>query len=151
MFTYSLFNNVLDVALPHKPQKIDVGAYGLEKYVAADKPNSVVYTVSSQPTNLEHDIGAYKSSLKETLVQLLTMPAKANNQTLVSFNSNFDRKANKYYAEMTTWYIQDGIKRFKSVKRIIDKKNIYDWAVMYSNSSDKSEVFDNFKDFVKIN
>jgi len=151
MFKYSLFNNVLDVALPHEPQKIDVGAYGLEKYVAANKPNSVVYTVSSQPTNLEHDIGAYKSSLKETLDQLLTMPAKADNQTLVSFTSNFDRKANKYYAEMTTWYIQDGIKRFKSVKRIIYKKKIYDWAVMYSNSSDKSEVFDNFKDFVKIN
>ena len=151
MFKYSLFNNVLDVALPHETQKIDVGAYGLEKYVAADKTNSVVYTVSAQPTNLEHDIGAYKSSLKETLDQLLTMPAKVDNQTLVSFNSNFDRKANKYYAEMTTWYIQDGIKRFKSVKRIIYKKKIYDWAVMYSNSSDKSEVFDAFKDFVKVN
>jgi len=155
MFKYSLFNKVLNVALPHEPQKIDIGAYGvaygLEKYVAADKPNNVVYTVSSQPTNLEHDIGAYKYSLKETLDQLLTMPAKADNQTLVSFNSNFDRKANKYYAEMTTWYIQGGIKTFKSVKRIIYKKKIYDWAVMYPKSSDKREVFDNFKDFVKIN
>ncbi|GAB3000722.1 hypothetical protein [Psychrosphaera aestuarii] len=151
MFKYSLFNSVLNVALPHEPQKIDIGAYGLEKYVATDKPNSVVYTVSSQPTDLEHDIGAYKSSFKETLDQILTVPAKADNQTLISFNSNFDRKANKYYAEMTTWYIQDGIKRFKSVKRIIYKKKIYDWAVVYSNSSDKSEVFDNFKDFMEIN
>lgn len=151
MFKYSLFNRVLNVALPHEPQKIDVGAYGLEKYVAADKPKSVVYTVSSQPTDLEHDIGAYKSSFKETLDQLLTIPAKADNQTLLSFNSNFDRKANKYYAEMTTWYIQDGIKRFKSVKRIIYKKKIYDWALMYSNSSVKNEVFDAFKDYVKIN
>lgn len=151
MFKYSLFNKVLNVALPHEPQKIDVGVYGVEMYTAADKPKSVVYTVRSTPTELDHDIGAYKYSFKETLDQLLTMPAKVDNQTLVSFHSNFDRKANKYYAEMTTWYIQDGIKRFKSVKRIIYKKKIYDWAVMYSNSSDKSEVFDNFKDIVKIN
>ena len=151
MFKYSLFNRVLNVALPHEPQKIDVGIYGIEKYYAADKPNRVVYTISSTPTDLEHDIGTYKSSLKETLDQLLTIPAKADDQTLVSFNSEFDRKANKYFAEMTTWYVQDGMKRFKSVKRIIYKKKMYDWAVMYSNSSEKSEVFDAFKDYMKIN
>jgi len=43
------------------------------------------------------------------------------------------------------------MKRFKSVKRIIYKKKMYDWAVMYSNSSEKSEVFDAFKDYMKIN
>jgi hypothetical protein len=67
MFSYSLFNRVLEVALPHEPQKIDVGVYGVEMYTAADKPNSVVYTVRSTPTELDHDIGAYKSSFKETL------------------------------------------------------------------------------------
>jgi hypothetical protein len=151
MFKYSLFNKVLNVALPHDPQKIDVGVYGVEMYTAADKPKSVVYTVRSTPTELDHDIGAYKSSFKETLDQLLTMPAKADNQTLVSFSSNFNKKANKYTAEMTTWFVQDGVKRFKSVKRIIYKKKIYDWNVMYSNSFEKSEFFDAFKNFVKIN
>ena len=155
MFAYSLFDRVLEVALPHEPKKMDLGDYvkesGVEMYAAGDETDGVIYTVRSTPTDLEHDIGAYKSSFKETLDQLLTMPAEADNQTLVSFNSNFDRKANKYYAEMTTWYIQDGIKKFKSVKRIIHKKKIYDWTVMYTNSSEKSEVFDGFKDFVKIN
>ncbi|MEH6550080.1 MAG: hypothetical protein V7744_08860 [Pseudomonadales bacterium] len=151
MFEYSLFSGVLNVALPHEPQKIDVGVNGIEMYAAADKPKSVVYTVRSTPTQLDDDIGAYKSSFKETLDQLLTMSAKADNQTLVSFNSNFDRKANKYFAEMTTWFIQNEMKRFRSVKRIIYRKKIYDWTVMYSNSSEKNEVFDGFKDYVKIN
>ena len=151
MFEYALFNRVLKVALPHEPQKINVGVYGIEMYAAADKPNNIVYTVRSTPTELEHDIGAYKASLKETLDQLLIMPANSDNQTVVSFSSDFDRKAGKYFAEMTTWYVQDGMKRFRSVKRIIYKKKIYDWTVMYSNSSEKIDVFDGFKDYVKIN
>ncbi|MBR9867121.1 MAG: hypothetical protein GYB18_08470 [Oceanospirillales bacterium] len=151
MFEYSLFNGVLKVALPHEPQKIDTGFYGIEMYVASDKSKGVVYTVRSRPTELEHEVGAYKYSLKETLDQLLTMSAKADNQTLVSFNSNFNRKDNMYFAEMTTWFVQDGMKRFRSKKHIIYKKKIYEWTVMYSNSSEKIEVFDDFKDYVKIN
>ena len=79
------------------------------------------------------------------------MPAKVDNQTLVSFDSNFDRNSNKYFAEMTTWYIQEGAKRYRSVKRIIYKKKIYDWTVMYSKISEKSDVFDGFKEYVRIN
>lgn len=151
MYEYSLFNGVLSVALPHEPQKLNVGAYGVEMYAASDQTEGIVYTVRSTPTDLEHDIGAYNSSFKETLDQLLTMSAKLDNQTLVSFGSNFDRNSNKYFAEMTTWYIQDGVKRYRSVKRIIYKKKIYDWTVMYSKLSDKSYIFDGFKQYVKIN
>ena len=151
MFEYSLFNRVLKVALPHEPQKINVGVYGIEMYAAADKPNNIVYTIRSTPTELEYDIGSYSYSLKETLDQLLTGPATFDNQTVVSFSSDFDRKAGKYFAEMTTWYVKDGIKIFRSVKQIIYKKKIYDWTVMYLNRSEKSDVFDGFKDYVKIN
>lgn len=151
MFSYSLFNRALGVVLPHDPQKINTGVNGIDMYVAADRENGIVYTIKSTPTQLEHNIGAYKYSFKETLDQLLTMSATRDNQTVISFDSSFNRNENKYIAEMTTWFVQDGMKRFRSVKRIIHNKKIYDWTVMYSSISEKNNVFDGFKSYVKLN